>query len=293
MQIRNEVTAMRRAQELTTLLQGCSKENKENYMRELELLEAVYPVVQVATRGLRPPPQVLRSTFERVRHKVPIPSLVTVTHLDDVEHWASQVSHGASPQFAVTFKNKGVSIAVTYVAGRLTKAVTQGDGISGINITENVKQVSSIPHRISHLTAGFYNEVVIRYEIFCTPIAAPDKAGADIEERVRKAIFARNPNQTKTAGLQAVASDILYADVNVSFANAPSDKMFGLKDWGLQTNICIISHMKDVGLIATALSTINALQRYPQSPIEGVLIRSNKPENPDNMPSTLLYIPKH
>lgn len=293
MQIRNEVTAMRRAQELTTLLQGCSKENKENYMRELELLEAVYPVVQVATRGLRPPPQVLRSTFERVRHKVPIPSLVTATHLDDVEHWASQVSHGASPQFAVTFKNKGVSIAVTYVAGRLTKAVTQGDGISGINITENVKQVSSIPHRISHLTAGFYNEVVIRYEIFCTPIAAPDKAGADIEERVRKAIFARNPNQTKTAGLQAVASDILYADVNVSFANAPSDKMFALKDWGLQTNICIISHMKDVGLIATALSTINALQRYPQSPIEGVLIRSNKPENPDNMPSTLLYIPKH
>lgn len=293
MQIRNEVTAMRRAQELTTLLQGCSKENKENYMRELELLEAVYPVVQVATRGLRPPPQVLRSTFERVRHKVPIPSLVTVTHLDDAEHWASQVSHGASPQFAVTFKNKGVSIAVTYVAGRLTKAVTQGDGISGINITENVKQVSSIPHRISHLTAGFYNEVVIRYEIFCTPIAAPDKAGADIEERVRKAIFARNPNQTKTAGLQAVASDILYADVNVSFANAPSDKMFALKDWGLQTNICIISHMKDVGLIATALSTINALQRYPQSPIEGVLIRSNKPENPDNMPSTLLYIPKH
>lgn len=293
MQIRNEVTAMRRAQELTTLLQGCSKENKENYMRELELLEAVYPVVQVATRGLRPPPQVLRSTFERVRHKVPIPSLVTVTHLDDVEHWASQVSHGASPQFAVTFKNKGVSIAVTYVAGRLTKAVTQGDGISGINITENVKQVSSIPHRISHLTAGFYNEVVIRYEIFCTPIAAPDKAGADIEERVRKAIFARNSNQTKTAGLQAVASDILYADVNVSFANAPSDKMFALKDWGLQTNICIISHMKDVGLIATALSTINALQRYPQSPIEGVLIRSNKPENPDNMPSTLLYIPKH
>lgn len=293
MQIRNEVTAMRRAQELTTLLQGCSKENKENYMRELELLEAVYPVVQVATRGLRPPPQVLRSTFERVRHKVPIPSLVTVTHLDDVEHWASQFSHGASPQFAVTFKNKGVSIAVTYVAGRLTKAVTQGDGISGINITENVKQVSSIPHRISHLTAGFYNEVVIRYEIFCTPIAAPDKAGADIEERVRKAIFARNSNQTKTAGLQAVASDILYADVNVSFANAPSDKMFALKDWGLQTNICIISHMKDVGLIATALSTINALQRYPQSPIEGVLIRSNKPENPDNMPSTLLYIPKH
>lgn len=293
MQIRNEVTAMRRAQELTTLLQGCSKENKENYMRELELLEAVYPVVQVATRGLRPPPQVLRSTFERVRHKVPIPSLVTVTHLDDVEHWASQVSHGASPQFAVTFKNKGVSIAVTYVAGRLTKAVTQGDGISGINITENVKQVSSIPHRISHLTAGFYNEVVIRYEIFCTPIAAPDKAGADIEERVRKAIFARNPNQTKTAGLQAVASDILYADVNVSFANAPSDKMFALKDWGLQTNICIISHMKDVGLIATALSTINALQRFPQTPIEGVLIRSNKPENPDNIPSMLLYIPKY
>ena len=293
MQIRNEVTAMRRAQELTTLLQGCSKENKENYMRELELLEAVYPVVQVATRGLRPPPQVLRSTFERVRHKVPIPSLVTVTHLDDVEHWASQVSHGASPQFAVTFKNKGVSIAVTYVAGRLTKAVTQGDGISGINITENVKQVSSIPHRISHLTAGFYNEVVIRYEIFCTPIAAPDKAGADIEERVRKARFARNPNQTKTAGLQAVASDILYADVNVSFANAPSDKMFALKDWGLQTNICIISHMKDVGLIATALSTINALQRFPQTPIEGVLIRSNKPENPDNIPSMLLYIPKY
>lgn len=293
MQIRNEVAAMRRAQELTNLIQGCSKENKENYMRELELLEAVYPVVQAATRGLRPPPQELRSTFERVRHKVPIPSLVTVTHLDDVEHWASQVSHGASPQFAVTFKNKGVSIAATYVAGRLTKAVTQDDGISGINITENVKQVSSIPHRISYLTAGFYNEVVIRYEIFCAPITAPDKTGADIEERVRKAIFARNPNQTKSAGLQAVASDILYADANGSFANAPSDKMFALKDWGLQTNICIIAHIKDLVQIVTALSTITALQRYPQTPIERVLIRSNIPENPDNMPSMLLYSPKH
>lgn len=293
MQIRNEATAMRRAQELTNLIQRGSKDNQEKYMWELELLEAVYPVVQVVTRGLHPPPQVLRSTFERVRHKVPISSPVTVTHLDDVEHWASQVSHGDSPQFAVTFKNKGVSIAATYVAGRLTKAITQDDGISGINITENVKQVSSISHRISHLTAGFYNEVVIRYEIFCAPIAAPDKTGADIEERVRKAIFARNPNQTKSAGLQAVASDILYADANGSFANAPSDKMFALKDWGLQTNICIISHIKDLVPIVTVLSTINTLQRFPQTPIEGVLIRSNKPENPDTIPSMLLYIPKH
>ena len=208
MQIRNEVAAMRRAQELTTLLQGCSKENKENYMRELELLEAVYPVVQVATRGLRPPPKVLRSTFERVRHKVPIPSLVTVTHLDDVEHWASQVSHGASSQFAVTFKNKGLSIAATYVAGRLTKAITQGDGISGINITENVKQVSSIPHRISHLTAGFYNEVVIRYEIFCTPIAAPDKAAPISRNGSAKLYLPAIPTRRKPPALQAVASDI-------------------------------------------------------------------------------------
>lgn len=293
MQIRSEATAMRRAQELTNLIQRGSKDNQEKYMRELELLEAVYPVVQVVTRGLRPPPQVLQSTLEQVRHKAPVSSPVTVTRLDDVEQWASQVSHGTSPQFAVTFKNKGVSLAATYVSGRLTKAVSQGDGITGINITENVKQVPSIPSRISHLTAGFYNEAIIRYEIFCAPITAPDKTGADIEERVRKAIFARNPNQTKSAGLQAVASDILYADANGSFANAPSDKMFALKDWGLPTNICVISHIKDLVQIVTALSTINALQRYPQNPIEGVLVRSNKPENPDNKPSMLLYIPKH
>ena len=42
-------------------------------------------------------------------------------------------------------KYDGLSISLTYVDGRLTQAVTRGDGVRGDDVTDNVKTIRSIP----------------------------------------------------------------------------------------------------------------------------------------------------
>ena len=42
-------------------------------------------------------------------------------------------------------KYDGLSISLTYVDGRLTQAVTRGDGVQGDDVTANVRTIRSIP----------------------------------------------------------------------------------------------------------------------------------------------------
>ena len=61
-----------------------------------------------------------------------------------VTKWTSQndIEYSVEPKF------DGIGISITYEKGKLAKAVTRGDGAVGEMVTENVRQISKIPHEI-------------------------------------------------------------------------------------------------------------------------------------------------
>lgn len=86
--------------------------------------------------------------FAKVRHRYPMLSLANTYNRADIEEWYDQVSRGLDGQdFEVCCEMKydGLSIALTYENGRLTQAVTRGDGEYGDDVTKNVRTIKCIP----------------------------------------------------------------------------------------------------------------------------------------------------
>lgn len=98
-----------------------------------------------------------------VAHLVPMLSLDNTYNADDLRDWAKRCN-GLVPEEGIVFcvepKYDGASISLIYEDGNLVRAATRGDGVQGEEITNNVKQIRSIP-----LSAAFGQSGVQQIEI--------------------------------------------------------------------------------------------------------------------------------
>ena len=92
-------------------------------------------------------------------------SLNNVFNEEEFEKFEERVLKRVGSQeiiYSIEPKFDGIGVSLTYEKGKLSKAVTRGDGITGEVITENVKTIKHIP-----LTLKDYPEVIeIRGEVF-------------------------------------------------------------------------------------------------------------------------------
>ena len=67
---------------------------------------------------------------------------------EEVEEWmarAEKALEGEEIRYVMELKYDGVAISLVYEDGRLLKAVTRGDGVTGEDITSNVKTINTVP----------------------------------------------------------------------------------------------------------------------------------------------------
>ena len=117
-------------------------------MHELQDLEARHPDMYDANSPTQRVGSDLNPEFRQVAHRYPMLSLANTYSEQDVRDWYESVRKGlAGEDFEVCCEMKydGLSISLTYVDGRLTQAVTRGDGVNGDDVTQNVKTIRSIP----------------------------------------------------------------------------------------------------------------------------------------------------
>ena len=117
-------------------------------MHELQELEARHPEMADANSPTQRVGSDLNQEFRQVAHKYPMLSLSNTYSEQDVADWYESVQKGLGGEpFEVCCEMKydGLSISLTYVDGRLTQAVTRGDGVQGDDVTANVKTIRSIP----------------------------------------------------------------------------------------------------------------------------------------------------
>jgi DNA ligase (NAD+) len=50
-----------------------------------------------------------------------------------------------NPLYTIEPKYDGISVEIIYQNGKLTKAITRGDGITGEDITTNVQTIQNLP----------------------------------------------------------------------------------------------------------------------------------------------------
>ena len=120
----------------------------DQLMHELQDLETRHPEMADPNSPTQRVGSDLQSEFQQVAHKYPMLSLANTYSEQDVRDWYDSVKKGlAGEPFEVCCEMKydGLSISLTYVDGRLSQAVTRGDGVQGDDVTQNVRTIPSIP----------------------------------------------------------------------------------------------------------------------------------------------------
>jgi DNA ligase (NAD+) len=138
----------------------------DRLMRKLRELEAANPELVTRDSPTQRPGGLATATFAPVQHVAPMLSLDNAFSREELLAWHERIVKLVPGPIVFEGEPKldGLAISLLYEGGRLTRAATRGDGVTGEDVTPNVATIGSIPKR---LVAGEVPErVEVRGEVF-------------------------------------------------------------------------------------------------------------------------------
>lgn len=175
-------------------------------LKELQQLEAEHPEMHDPTSPTMRVGSDITKEFRQVAHKYPMLSLGNTYSKAEVAEFFDRVKRSLNEEFEICCELKfdGTSISLTYIDGKLERAVTRGDGEKGDDVTVNVKTIRSVPLVLSG--SGYPAEFEIRGEVLM-PWIVFDRLN---EERARneEPLFA-NPRNAASGTLKLQDSSVV------------------------------------------------------------------------------------
>jgi DNA ligase (NAD+) len=129
--------------------------------RELSDLETQYPELVTPESPTQRVGEKPASQFSSVRHNIPLYSLENAFNMEEFTKWQERWQRYAPSlikgqqegfEYVCELKIDGSALALTYENGVLVRGVTRGDGITGEEITQNVRTIRSIPLQLNTQT---------------------------------------------------------------------------------------------------------------------------------------------
>lgn len=236
----------------------------------------------------------ITKNFKTVQHVYPMYSLDNSYSKEDLMDWEKRIEKfiGNKVEFTCELKYDGASMSLTYENGKLTRAVTRGDGIQGDEVTTNVRTIHSVP---LELRGNYPNHFEIRGEIVM-PFEGFAKINAERVEKGEEPF--RNPRNTASGSLKLQDSSevakrpldcLLY---NVQGENLPFSTQYeslkAARSWGFK--------VPDVAKLAKNLDEVLQFVEYwdkhrHELPYEtdGVVIKVNDFQHQEELGYTSKY----
>ena len=252
----------------------------DTLMHELQRLEAEHPEYADPTSPTMRVGSDLCAEFRTVRHRYPMLSLGNTYSTDELHEFIERIEREVGPtDYVCELKFDGTAISLTYEHGRLTQAVTRGDGVAGDDVTANVRTIRSVPLRLRG--EGWPELFEIRGEILM-PYASFDRLNAEREAN-GEPLFA-NPRNAAAGTLKQQASSVvarrgldctLYqlAGDQLPFTNH-WESLRKAREWGFKVS----EHMRicrNAAEIDAFIAHWDEARRSLPFPTDGVVIKVN------------------
>ena len=170
----------------------------DELLRELQSLEDKNPELREPDSPTQHVGGGFSTQFEQRDHIEKMMSLDNVFDAEELAQWFDRVEKEITePQYLCEVKVDGLAINLTYENGVLARGLTRGNGVTGEDVTLNVKTIRNLPHQLKGETAPTLIEV--RGEVFF-PIAAFNELNDSLEE-AGKQLFA-NPRNGAAGSLR-------------------------------------------------------------------------------------------
>ena len=144
--------------------------------------------------------------FAKVRHRSPMLSLQNAFDEAEIRAWDRRVRSVVGETVAYTgeLKIDGLAISLTYSDGRLVRAATRGDGMTGEDVTANIRTLRSVPVTVKPLS-GLPAEFEVRGEVYF-PLDAFEKLNQQLEAAGKRRYV--NPRNTAAGTVRNLDSTI-------------------------------------------------------------------------------------
>jgi len=183
--------------------------------------------------------------FQKYNHRKPMTSLTNAFSFEDVNDFIERTLKflNVKKDFQIDFmcepKIDGLSISLLYVNGNLFNAVTRGDGKVGEIVTDNVKTIKDIPHK---LKGNYPNLIEIRGEIFMKKANFEELNKSQIKKNGK--VFANSRN--------AAAGSIRQKDINILKERKLNFYAFSVgeytNDFNIKTQFDLLKKFEQMGV---------------------------------------------
>ena len=178
------------------------------------------------------------SQFEPVTHQVPLESLTDVFSYDELFAFGERMDSlvAGSHDYSVEPKVDGLSMSLEYENGVFVRGATRGDGITGENVTENLRTVRSLPLRIE----GAPERLIVRGEVYMSKAVF---AELNAQREIKGEALLANPRN-------AAAGSIRQLDPKVAASRKLDIIFFNMQyssDHKYATHIQTLDAMREMG----------------------------------------------
>ena len=167
-------------------------------LKELGALEAKHPELLAPDSPSLGVGGGFATTFDQHDHIEKMMSLDNVFDTQELAAWFDRVEKEiGETSYLCELKVDGLAINLLFEAGQLTRALTRGNGVTGEDVTLNVKTIKGLPHSLSGKKVP--TRIEVRGEVFF-PLAAFQELNDGLEES-GKSLFA-NPRNAAAGSLR-------------------------------------------------------------------------------------------
>lgn len=255
----------------------------DKYLRELENLENEFPELDSPNSPTKKVGGEVIDRFKKVKHKIPMLSLSDVFDLSEIKDFHTRiVKENVAPTYVCEYKIDGLSVSLHYEKGNLIFAATRGDGITGEDITHNVKTIKSVP-----LTLPNPIDIEVRGEIYMAK-----KVLVELNEKREKEGLPLLQNVRNAA-----AGSIRQLDSKIAAERKLDTWIYHLpnpEDYGIKTHEEALNFMSELGFKVNknanrVVTGIEEIENYIQETtekraslpyeIDGIVIKVNSLES--------------
>lgn len=254
----------------------------DQLVQQLDRLEKEFPELADPHSPLRTVGGAVNTQFSVVRFEQPVLSLNNVHSLEEFREFDLRLRHLLNREtvaYTAELKIDGLTVVVDYEDGQLVRAATRGDGMSGEDVTANVRAIKEVPKTLARpVTGQFRGEIFMPKSVFFelnrsrqeeggAPFANPRNAAAGSLRQL-------DPEVTAHRQLSAFFYQIRMLAPGQTNPQTQSDALRALADWGLPVD----THWRRCDTVAAVEEYIRQWQD-PQShdaldfEIDGLVIK--------------------
>ena len=228
----------------------------DRLLRELEAMEEAHPELRTPDSPTQNVGGTFSTEFTPVDHLERMLSLDNAFTDSELEAWAERIERAAGPDhdYLCELKVDGVAVNLLYEDGRLTRAATRGNGVTGEDVTHNVRSIRDVPDvltgedvpglievrgEVFFPTAGFADLNASLVEAGRAPFANPRNAAAG-------SLRQKDPRITASRPLRVIVHGV--GQVEKWRPSRQSEAYARFAVWGLpvSTRYRVVSTLADV-----------------------------------------------